>query len=360
MGFILDLSWEELESYIAAKGERLFRAKQIWEWIFERCEFSFTRMTNLPTLLRSRLAQDFSEKRWPALMDVRRSKDGTEKYLWRLHDGELLESVMLHYQTSQTSWVSACVSTQAGCPVRCRFCATGQNGFQRNLSAGEELAQVLLMEAHSGERASRILFMGMGEPFLNWPETRKALIVLQHRQGRALSRRKITVSTVGPEGMDQCFSALPPIELAYSLHAPNDALRNELIARSTKLLPLGQALSLLSGYAISSGNRVTLEYLLLEGVNDSPEQAIDLVPLLEGRPFRLNILPFNRIPGSDYHPSSPQRTRDFLNALRRSAISVTFRKPQGVDIAAACGQLRGSSCQKPQKKYNKSRQWGAL
>lgn len=341
MGFILDLSWEELESFFLSISEKPYRAKQLWQWLFQKDEFSFSRMTNLPLVLRTKLARDFPEQCWPALLSVKESIDGTEKYLWRLHDGELLESVLLHYQTSHSTWVSACISTQVGCPIHCRFCATGLGEFRRNLSAGEELAQILLMEALSGERISRILFMGMGEPFLNWQETQKALLILQHKFGRAVSGRKITLSTVGPAEMRNCFHNLPAVELAFSLHAPDDALRRELISSRVKLLPLRQALTLLTDYAITSSNRVTLEYMLLQEVNDLPQQAATLVSLLRGKPFSLNIFSFNQVESSSYQPSSADRIRDFLLILRHAGIRATIRKPRGADIDAACGQLRG-------------------
>jgi len=337
MGLILDLSHEDLSRYLKGLGEQGYRADQVWEWIFKRKTLSFEEMTNLPINLRKTLSAEFLQ--FPELIRVSISRDNTVKYLWRMKDGELVESVLLHYLTSHRNWVSVCVSTQAGCPIKCSFCQTGLSGFRRNLTQGEILAQIIGMEIESGVSVSRVLFMGMGEPLLNFKETLGAIEVLMQKESYGLSGRRITLSTAGPEELERFLQEGARVEVAYSLHTPDDELRKSLI-KYPRLLPVEKALSLLLKYQSEYQRRVSVEYLLLKGINDTEDHARSLVKLLRGKPFFVNLLPFNSCPGSKFSASSPELMREFKQTLIRAGIKAAIRKPKGLEIQAACGQLR--------------------
>jgi 23S rRNA (adenine2503-C2)-methyltransferase len=337
MGLILDLSYEELKSYLEELGQPGYRASQVWEWIFKRKTLDFEQMSNLPRELQETLKSNFNLL--PTLERVSVSRDSTEKYLWRMGDGELIESVLLHYLTSRKNWVSVCISTQAGCPVKCSFCQTGLGGFRRNLTRGEILAQIVGMEIESGVQVSRVLFMGMGEPLLNLKATLGAIETLTHERGCNFGGRKITLSTVGPVELEDFVKSDVRVEVAYSLHSPDENIRKRLIAYS-RLLSIERALSLLEEYWANARRIVSIEYLMLEGINDLPEHARKLAKLLYGRPFLVNLLPLNPASQSPFMPSIPGKIRQFKQILQESGISATIRKPKGLDIEAACGQLR--------------------
>jgi 23S rRNA (adenine2503-C2)-methyltransferase len=338
MGFLLDLSWEELRGYLQSQGQAIYRAEQLWDWIYHKKTFSLERMGNIPKELRLILTRDFPAP-LPQQHDLAFDPDGTEKFLWQMADGELVESVLLHTSTSHGRWTSACLSTQAGCPIGCNFCATGRSGFRRNLSSGEILSQILGMEQKSGERISRVLLMGMGEPLLNWPAVERAIEVLQHPKALALGSRRITMSTVGPPSLAKFVQSGIKLEVALSLHAPNDALRIRLIPLPG-LLPIGKTIKLLQDYSERAGKIVSFEYLMLGGVNDQPHQLEQLVTLFEDGSFLLNLLPYNPIAGSSFQPSSKETMRRFFETLNDAGIKTLIRKPRGRLIEAACGQLR--------------------
>jgi len=333
MGLILERDLDNLKEYFRQKGEPEYRAKQVWNWIFSQKILDFSSMSNLPLRVRSFLEVDFSSIK---LIQVNVSKDGTEKYLWDM-DGELVESVLLHYQTSQGAWLSACVSTQVGCPIGCSFCATGKSGFRRNLTCGEIIAQVVGMEKESGQNVSRVLFMGMGEPVLNWDDVLRAIKIMESKEALALSGRRITISTVGPPQIEKVLSSGIRTELAYSLHSAWPDKRKELIGH--ELYPANKTLNLLRKYQKEAGRRVTIEYLMLEGLNDSPKDAQRLGQILK-KDFFVNLIPYNRVEGVVYFSPPPEKIRKFAQILRQMGIKVGIRKPQGEDIAAACGQLR--------------------
>jgi 23S rRNA (adenine2503-C2)-methyltransferase len=336
MGLIIDLSYEELESYFNLLEQPKYRAAQVWDWIFKKKVLDFEKMSNLPPKLKETLKANFDP--FPLVETVSTSQDFTEKYLWRLSDGELIESVLLHYLTSYKSWVSACISTQVGCPVRCSFCQTGLSGFRRNLTAGEILAQVLGMEIHSGVQVSRVLFMGMGEPLLNFKATLKSIKALIHEKGYNFSGRKITLSTVGTLELEDFVESGLRIEIAYSLHFPEEKQRREMIPYP-RLLSIEKALSLLENYTLQAGRNVSIEYLMLDNVNDTFEHAQKLVKLLKGKPFFVNLLPFNPV-ASSFLASRPGKISKFRQILQDAGIKATIRKPRGLEIEAACGQLR--------------------
>lgn len=338
MGFLLDLSWEELRGYLQSHGQAIYRAEQLWDWIYHKKTFALERMVNIPKDLRMILTRDFPNP-LPQQSQLAFDPDGTEKFLWQMTDGELVESVLLHTSTPHGRWTSACLSTQVGCPVGCDFCATGHSGFRRNLSAGEILSQILEMEQKSGERISRVLLMGMGEPLLNWPAVGRAIEVLQHPKALALGSRRITMSTIGPPQLEKFVQSDYKLEVALSLHAPHDALRSRLIPLPG-LLPIGKTIELLQHYRERAGKIVTFEYLLLRGVNDQPNHLEQLVTLFQTRPFLINLLPYNPVMGSSFQPTNKETIRLFSQTLNDAGIKTAIRKPRGRSIEAACGQLR--------------------
>jgi len=334
-----DLSYPELEELLTGWGEPPYRARQLWTWLWRRLATSYQGMTDLPKGLRARLAAElpFDPPRPGALqLDA---EEGTEKVLLHLADGEAIEAVLLREGDRRT----VCVSTQVGCPVGCAFCATGNMGFRRDLSPGEIAAQVLHFARRlrgSGERVSHVVVMGMGEPFLNYAATLKAIRNLNHPRGFGLGARRFTLSTVGVvPGILRLAREGLQLNLAISLHAPEDALREELVplARSW---PIREVLAAADAYVVATGRRVTYEYVLLARVNDSPAQARGLARLLSGRLAHVNLIPFNPAPGLPFQRPAWPRVEAFRRELLRRGVDATVRRSRGVRIRAGCGQLR--------------------
>ena len=323
---------EELETLVGAYGEPAYRGRQVFEWIHRRGVLSPQDMTNLPGRLRERLVSSRSE-------EVRRlvSVDGlTSKLLLRLHDGQLIEAVEMNTESGRKT---ICVSTQAGCAMGCVFCVTGQFGFARNLEAGEVVEQVLRF-ATPERPVTNVVFMGMGEPLANYDETLRAIRLLTHPRGLHLGARRITLSTSGlvPQ-MRQLASEGLQIGLAVSLHAPNDELRSSLMPINRRW-PIAEVVAAADHYADVTGRRVSYEYTLMDGVNDSDELAIQLVELLQGRLCHVNLIPLNPTEDASLHASTAQRALAFERRLRDGGIPATIRVNRGRDILAACGQLR--------------------
>jgi 23S rRNA (adenine2503-C2)-methyltransferase len=346
MGMIFDLDYDQLTAYLGRLGEPSYRAGQIWSDLFQRSVDSFAAMETLPTRLRQQLEADHPGS-FLRPLQVLTSRDGSRKFLWQTLDGERIESVFLQTETGEGSWTSACLSTQAGCPIGCFFCATGQAGYHRNLTSGEILAQLAGIQSASGQRVGRLLLMGMGEPLLNTMAVCKALTVAMDPRGLGLGGRRITLSTVGPKSLPDFLESVPRVEISLSLHAPDDALRATLIPRAKTLLPIHQALQALADYRQKAGRYVTVEYLMLAGVNDRHEQADMLADLLAEGPFFVNLLPFNSSPGLPFQPSPRERIREFAEILRGAGLKVKIRKSRGADVAAACGQLGGGTISTP-------------
>jgi 23S rRNA (adenine2503-C2)-methyltransferase len=354
---LLGLPRAALEQFVADCGSKPFRARQLMSWIYKRGVGSFADMTDLAKDLRARLAQ-CAEVRPPQILATERSVDGTWKWLLRADAAQAFEMVFIPEPDRGT----LCISSQVGCALDCSFCATAQQGFNRNLSSAEIVGQVWLAarELERAERAhapgdpaapeqagraerqvTNVVLMGMGEPLANFRNVVPALRVLLDDFGFDLSRRRVTLSTSGLVPQIYKLAAESNVALAVSLHAPDDALRNELVPINRKH-PIAELLSACWHYLDEqNGRSVTFEYVMLEGVNDSPAQARALARLLKGHPAKVNLIPFNPFPGTRYRRSSAPVIQRFRDELLQRGVLATIRRTRGEDIAAACGQLAG-------------------
>lgn len=327
------LTRAELSSLCERLGHSAFRGRQIAHWLYRKGAREISQMTDLPADLRARLAESAAISRSVVLASSR-STDGTTKYLLGLCDGERIESVYLPYADR----TSVCVSTQVGCRAGCVFCATAGCGFVRNLSAGEIVDQVLTLQEQGAGRVTHVVFMGVGEPLLNLDNVVGAVRLLNKEVG--IGMRRITVSTVGITPTIRTLQALSlQLTLAISLHAPDQELRRKLIPISAKY-PLDELMAACRDYAGSTKRRVTFEYLLLAGVNDSTEHAHRLAALLRRTLCNVNLIPYNQVRGSKYQRPSRQAISAFRAVLEREGIDVTQRMERGHAVSAACGQLR--------------------
>ena len=337
---LLGLPRGELEEWFLSRGEAPFRARQLMRWLYHRGELEPRRMTDMTLSLRESLAQT-AGLALPEVLRHERSADGTRKWLLDAGGGQIIETVFI----PERSRGSLCVSSQVGCAVNCPFCATGQMGFSRNLSAAEIVAQVLVArrEIGAGERTiTNIVFMGMGEPLANFREVARAASVFVDHLGLGLSRRRVTLSTSGITPRIRKLAKVSRVALALSLHAPDDGLRNYLVPLN-KRYPLGPLLDACWDYARETESReVTFEYVMLDGVNDQPHQARALARLLRDRPAKLNLIPYNRVEGAPFKCSPRDVIDRFRQVLLDAGIMTITRKTRGDDIDAACGQLRGT------------------
>lgn len=344
MELLLNLTLPELEVRLREWQQPAYRARQVWDWVYKRGATQFAEMTNLPVALRQRLAEAFSLTPAEPVAEHLSADGQTRKLALRLADGEIIETVWMRYETRE----SVCVSTQAGCAMGCVFCATGQGGLRRNLTAGEIVHQVLAFArllAPQSARVTNVVLMGMGEPFANYDAVWKAVSILMHPAGLGLGARHIVISTVGlVPGIRRFAQERSQVRLAISLHAPDDALRDQLVPIN-RAYPIGPLMDAVRDYVKSTGRRVTFEYALIAGINDSPEQAQALAALLRGIPAHVNLIPVNPVAGSPWRPSPRQRVRQFQATLAQRGIPCTVRLGRGTDIQAACGQLRARTVQ---------------
>ena len=345
---ICDLTFGELEHFVTdTLTLPRFRALQIWQRIWRRNARSFDEMTDIAKDVRALLAERCRIS-WPEISLVRKSSDGTVKFLLRLADGEHIETVLIpSTDKAGATRMTQCLSTQVGCAMACTFCSTGKLGFTRNMSMGEILGQVQAARAWLGDTLPEkplirnLVYMGMGEPLLNLREVMKSLETLHHQRGLAFSARRVTVSTCG---IEQGLRELGDSGLAYlavSLHAPTQELRERLMPRAARW-PLDELLNALESYPLKTRERITLEYLVIGGVNDGPEQARQLVRICSRLKAKLNLIPYNPTPGSPYAPPSPESLLAFERMLWNKNITAIVRKSKGQDIEAACGQLRAA------------------
>jgi 23S rRNA (adenine2503-C2)-methyltransferase len=340
---LLDVPPADLLAWLQAHGQGPLRARQLLRWVVAGQAESFEAMTDLPRELRQALAEEF------AVLGTRVARhleaaDGTHKLLLRLTDDRMIECVLIQEEGRRT----ACISTQVGCGMGCVFCASGLNGVDRNLTAGEILEQLIRLRnlpgvggaAGPSPRLTHIVVMGMGEPLANLESLLEALGTATGKEGMGIGARHITISTVGlPAKIRRLADAGKQYHLAVSLHAPNDALRDRIVPTNPRT-GLGAILEAADYYFAQTGRQVTFEYVLLAGVNDAPEHAEELAGLLRGRRAHVNVIPFNDVEGLPYRRPTPEALAAFLGPLRRHGISVKVRKRKGSTIDAACGQLR--------------------
>jgi 23S rRNA (adenine2503-C2)-methyltransferase len=331
---LLGMSQAELTEWVVQQGQPSYRGKQIYQWIYEKGARSLADISVLPKQWRAEVAA----------VDIGRSqihyrsvaRDRTVKFLLRLSDGQIIEAVGIPSENRLT----VCVSSQVGCPMACDFCATGKGGFVRNLAAHEIVDQVLTVQEDFEQRVSNIVFMGMGEPMLNVDNTIAAIRCLNQDVG--IGQRLITVSTVGiPERIRRFAEHQLQVTLAVSLHASNQALREQLIP-SANHYPLTALIEECRDYVRLTGRRVTFEYILLAELNDRPEHAIELAAHLRGFQSHVNLIPYNPIQEVDYKRPDPKRVQAFVDALKKQHIAVSVRYSRGLEADAACGQLRAS------------------
>ncbi|HMM38033.1 MAG TPA: 23S rRNA (adenine(2503)-C(2))-methyltransferase RlmN [Desulfovibrio sp.] len=341
---LLDLTFSELESFFVEDvKEPRFRAAQVWQWLWQKDARDFAAMTNLSKILRDKLAARAAVA-WPEVADVRASRDGTIKFLLRLGDGKLIESVLI--PNDKLARYTQCLSTQVGCAMACTFCNTGLMGFERNLTQGEILGQILVGRAHLAASGlaplTNLVFMGMGEPLLNLDWLLKSLATLNSDTGLNISWRRTTVSSVGlPKGLDVLGAsglALP----AISLHAPTQELRARIMPKAAQV-PLDELLAALDRYPMKPRERITFEYLLLRGINDSPAHARQLHKLLCNRRCKVNLIAYNATEDSPYQAPDPDAVLAFEKILWDKGMTATIRRSMGTDIKAACGQLKAES-----------------
>ena len=332
---------EELKELLSEWGEKPFRAAQIFGWLHEKRVSSYEEMTNISKALRERMEE---ECELTAVKEIDRleSTDGTKKFLFELSDGQAIESVLMKYHHGN----SVCISSQAGCRMGCRFCASTLGGLIRNLTASEMLEQIYEIERITGENISNVVVMGTGEPMDNYDNLVRFVRILSAKEGKNISVRNITVSTCGiVEGMKRLAEENLPLTLALSLHAPNDEVRKQLMPVANKY-KLEDVLAACDYYYEKTSRRITFEYSLVEGVNDSVECAKELSQMLKGKNCHVNLIPVNPIKERDFKKSRNAAIQNFKNTLEKNRINVTIRREMGSDINAACGQLRRSHTRK--------------
>ncbi len=344
---IYDMTYEQMEDWAVSKGWKKFRIQQIYNWLYKSRVDSFEEMTNLSKETRKALSEEFE---FTPLELVRQqiAKDGTRKFLFRTEDGALLESVMMVFDYGN----SVCVSSQVGCNMGCAFCASGLTKKSRNLKASEMVAQVMAIQKEldrSNERVSHIVVMGTGEPFDNYENVMNFLKTVNHDRGLAIGSRHITISTCGVVPKIYEFAdGHYQYNLAVSLHAPNNRLRDSLMPIN-KAYPLEELMKAIDYYTKENNRRLTFEYILLNGVNNSVEDAKELARLLRPYNCYVNLIPYNSVDEHGFRPVNREEAMKFYDVLKKEKIAVTIRKEHGSDIDAACGQLRIKEIRKGRK-----------
>lgn len=335
MKSIYDYTQEQLIDEFLEMGEKKFRATQVFEWLYRKNVYTFEDMNNLSQDLRKKLSENYTIN----LLKIREkqvSKDGTIKYLFELNDGGLVESVLMVHDYGR----SLCVTSQLGCNMGCKFCASGLLKKQRNLTAGEMVNQVLSVMCDTGERVSHVVIMGTGEPFDNYDHVMNFVRIINHAKGLAIGARHITISTCGLcDKIEQYADEGIQTNLAISLHAPNDEVRNQIMPIN-KVYPMDVLRQTLQDYIAKTNRRITFEYILLKGVNDQLSHARQLAHYIRGLNAYVNLIPYNAVDEHGYKQSSMKDVEAFKDELLRLKINATLRKEHGRDIDGACGQLR--------------------
>jgi len=330
---LLDFDQVAMQDYLIRCGEKPFRATQLIKWIHQHKLDDFEQMMNLSKLLRETLQQT-AEVKAPTVQQVNHSSDGTVKWLFKLHDGNCIETVFI----PESGRGTLCISSQVGCALNCSFCATGAQGFNRDLSVSEIIGQ--LLEVSKELKVTNVVMMGMGEPLLNYDNVLKAMNLMLDDNAYGLSKYRVTLSTSGLVPAMKQLAKESEVALAVSLHAPNDELRNELVPINKKY-NLSELMAVCRDYFGDSKRQVTMEYVMLDGVNDQVQHARELIKCLHGVPSKVNLIPFNPYQFACYKRSSREAIERFRDILVRSGIQTMIRKTRGDDISAACGQLAG-------------------
>lgn len=332
---IRGLTYPELHDWIVSLGVEPFRARQIYRWLATEGITSFEQMTNITKDLRQRMDAVSYLSRL-STVEIQVSRDGTRKFSFELEDGKRIESVLIPEKDHST----LCISSQVGCAMNCRFCLTGRGGFQRNLRASEIINQVLAVRLHllPEERLTNLVYMGMGEPLANYENVLKSLRILMSDEGLGFSSRKVTVSTCGLVPQMNRLGRDITVNLAISLHAPDDKIRSFLMPVNNKY-PLEELMDACRHFPLPPRRMITFEYLLIENVNDQPEQAVVLCRLLKNIRAKVNLIPFNSYPGSEFRSPPMERILAFQSVLVKHRLTAIIRHSKGADILAACGQL---------------------
>ncbi|MFO8024533.1 23S rRNA (adenine(2503)-C(2))-methyltransferase RlmN [Thiohalophilus sp.] len=351
---LLDLDQAGLQAFFAEQGEKAFRATQVMKWIYQFGVDEFDAMTNLARGLREKLDQ-VAEIRPPQVVSEQRSEDGTVKWLLQVDNGNCIETVFIPEDHRGT----LCVSSQVGCALDCTFCSTAQQGFNRNLSTAEIIGQLWVANRrlHAIPRQQRtisnVVLMGMGEPLLNFDNVVRAMNLMMEDNAYGLSKRRVTLSTSGVIPALDRLKQVSDVSLAVSLHAPNDELRDQLVPINRKY-PISELMAACQRYLVDDSRRkITFEYVMLDGINDSPEHARALIRLLRHIPSKINLIPFNPFPGTDYRCSDTATINRFRDILMEAGLMTVTRKTRGEDIDAACGQLAGKVLDKTKRKLRR-------
>lgn len=328
---------DELEAFCKESGQPAFRAKQIWDWLYAQQVSSFEEMKNLPAAFRDQLGEAFNIQSLEKI-ETSGARGETQKLLSRLGDRELIETVLIPAPKRQKNTV--CVSSQVGCVYGCAFCASGQNGVIRNLSAGEIVGQIMAVTRELGQRPDNIVYMGIGEPFDNYDEVMKSIRILNHPNGLNIGARKITVSTCGVvPGIERFSEEGLQVELSVSLHAPDEEIRSQIMPVN-ETWPMDELLDACRVYTEKTNRIITFEYTLIKDLNDSVEQARQLVSLLKKFPCRVNLIPLSPVEEFDGERPDEQSMKTFFQTLEKAGINTTLRNSKGTRLKAACGQLR--------------------
>ncbi len=331
---IYDLTIDELTEYFLKIGEKKYYATELFSWLYNKRITSFSDATNIKKETREKLSKDFTISNIE-IVTVEKAKD-VRKYLFKLRDGEHIEAVLMNHDYGN----SLCISSQVGCNMGCKFCESGRRKKVRNLATGEMVEQILKVENESDLRISHVVIMGIGEPFDNYDNICNFIRIINHPKGLNIGARHITVSTCGLVPKILEFSEFPyQVNLAISLHAPNDKLRGEIMPIA-KAYPLKDLINAIKIYLEKTNRRVTFEYIMLAGVNDSADNALELVHLLKGINCYVNLIPYNETEALQYKRSNPLTIAKFYDILKKNNITVTIRREFGGTISAACGQLR--------------------
>lgn len=334
---IYDLTKKDLEDYLFNINEKKYRSTQIYEWLYIKRVKSFFDMKNINKELIEKLSKDFS---FNSLKLIKKEKDkDVNKYLFELFDGELIESVLIFHNYG----ISLCISTQVGCNMGCVFCESGKKGKIRDLLPNEMVNQILTIEEDINKRISHVVLMGIGEPFDNYDNVMKFIKIINDPKGIALGRRHITISTCGiiPK-IDKFSEEEISVNLAISLHASNDKLRNKLMPIN-KVYNISKLIKSIKKYIFKTNRRVTFEYIMIKGINDTKEHALELINLIKGINCYVNLIPYNDNNYKDFSKSNDYEIMEFYDILKRNGINVTIRKEFGESITAACGQLKSSN-----------------